>query len=78
MNKKVPLEGLSNTEIEVLVRRAAFRWYRQRLSAQLNRLAAWWQLQWSLRELRRLDDNQLRDIGLRRDQLHAGHFRAEK
>jgi uncharacterized protein YjiS (DUF1127 family) len=32
-------------------------------------------LQWALRELRRLDDNQLADIGLRRDQLHAGHFR---
>ena len=75
MSKKVPFEGLSNTEIEHLVRRAAFRWYWQWIAAHVGRLVGWWRLQWALRELRRLDDNQLRDIGLRRDQLHAGHFR---
>ena len=71
MSKKIPFEGLSNTEIEFMVRRAAFRWWRERLSA----IVARWRLYWAIKELRQLDDNQLADIGLRRDQLHAGHFR---
>jgi uncharacterized protein YjiS (DUF1127 family) len=68
-------EGLTDTEIEILVRREYFRWIRNWLWIRLCRVAAWVQLQAALRKLRALDDNQLRDIGLRRDQLHAGHFR---
>ena len=59
MDAKRKFEGLGNTEIEHLVRRAAFRWHWQWLSAQVSRIAAWVRLQLSLRELRRLDDNQL-------------------
>lgn len=77
MDKRRRYEGLTNAEIEILVRRDYFRWIRQWLWMRLRRLAAWWQLQWALRTLRKLDDNQLADIGLRRDQLHAGHFRSE-
>ena len=75
MDSERKFEGLTNAEIEHLVRRDCFHWHWQRLSAYVSRVAAWVRLQWALRELRRLDDNQLADIGLRRDQLHAGHFR---
>jgi uncharacterized protein YjiS (DUF1127 family) len=75
MDSERKFEGLTNAEIEYLVRRDCFRWHWQRLSAYVSRAAAWVRLQLALRELRKLDDNQLADIGLRRDQLHAGHFR---
>jgi uncharacterized protein YjiS (DUF1127 family) len=78
MDTKRRYEGLINVEIEILVRRDYFRWIRQWLWIRLCSLAAWWKLQLALRKLRRLDDNQLADIGLRREQLHAGHFRSEK
>jgi uncharacterized protein YjiS (DUF1127 family) len=78
MDKRRRYDGLTNAEIEILVRRDHFRWRRQWLWTRLRRLAAWLRLQWALRELRRLDDNQLADIGLRRDQLHTRHFRSGK
>ena len=71
MSKKIPFEGLSNTEIEFLVRRDAFRWYREKFAALIAR----WRLHWTIKRLRKLDDRTLRDIGLRRDELHAGNFR---
>jgi uncharacterized protein YjiS (DUF1127 family) len=73
MSKKIPFEGLSNTEIEFLVRRAAFRWYRQWFAALIER----WQLHWTIKRLRKLDDRTLCDIGLRRDELHAANFRTK-
>jgi uncharacterized protein YjiS (DUF1127 family) len=74
MPPRYPFEGLSNAEIEILVRRAYFRWRWQWLSA----IVARWRWRLTLQRLRRLDDRQLADIGLRRDQLHAGHFRSGK
>lgn len=67
MSTKIPFEGLSNTEIEVLVRRVCVRWHWQWLAALLAR----WRLHLTLSRLRKLDDRQLADIGLQRDQLHA-------
>jgi hypothetical protein len=73
MSKKIPFEGVTSTEIEFLVRRAALHWYWQWFAA----LVARWRLHWAIKRLRKLDDRTLADIGLRRDQLHAGHFRSE-
>jgi uncharacterized protein YjiS (DUF1127 family) len=73
MNTKVPFEGITNAEIEVLVRRAALRWHRQWFAALIER----WQLHWTIKRLRKLDDRTLRDIGLRRDELHAANFRTK-
>jgi uncharacterized protein YjiS (DUF1127 family) len=71
MYTKQPFEGLSNAEIEILVRRAYFRWRWQWLSA----IVARWRWQLTLARLRRLDDHQLADIGLRRDQVHGARLR---
>jgi uncharacterized protein YjiS (DUF1127 family) len=73
MDTRRKFEGLTNAEIEHLVRRACFRWHWQWFSA----IVARWRWQLTLNRLRRLDDRQLADIGLRRDQLHTGHLRSE-
>ncbi len=74
MDTKRPFEGLSNAEIEIVVRRAYWRWRWQWFSD----IVARWRWRLTLNRLRKLDDRQLSDIGLRRDELHAGHFRPGK
>jgi uncharacterized protein YjiS (DUF1127 family) len=71
MHTKRPFEGLSNAEIEFIVRRAHVRWRWK----WLNIIVARWRWRLTLSLLRRLDDHQLADIGVRRDQLRAVRFR---
>jgi uncharacterized protein YjiS (DUF1127 family) len=50
--------------------RPARRWVRWLVSGP-NRVVAYWQRREMVKILRALDDHQLRDIGIRRDQIEA-------